>query len=388
MEVSMRIGIDLRPAQAPKQKYRGIGAYVTNLINALAKIDRTNQYFLYTSKIRPKEINPEVGNFHLDGSYSWNFLLRNRFIEWQVCLPIDLQLKKLDLFHFTFSQDVPLIYPRPVVVTVHDLISIIFRQDYRHNKLRPLFDWLWTKALARVDKIIAVSKNTKKDLIELLNIPQEKIRVIYQGVDPAYQPVDAPEAIKAVKENLGITRQYILYVGGMEPRKNLAGLFKAWRMLSDEIQRDYHLVIAGQPDQFYPEILKLVDGFNLTDKVILTGFVSKEVLVLLYNGASAFVLPSLYEGFGLPLLEAMACRCPIVSSNIASISEVAGKAAILVNPKEVKHLAKALEEILVDQDLRERLRKEGLEQVKKFSWEKTAKETLEVYQEVVDAGRD
>lgn len=379
----MRIGIDARSTQVVKEKYRGIGRYTLNLINALARIDESNQYHLYINGLWPCDIGTPADNFCLDSGMAWPLFSRSRFLEWQVRAPADLRARRFDVFHFTFSQNVPLLKSGPIVVTVHDLISIIFREHYRHNKLRPLFDWMWTKATKKADRIIAVSESTKRDIIEYLDVPEDKIKVVYEAADPIYGPVTEDE-VESAKKRFKINGSYIMYVGGMDPRKNLEGLLDAYRRLPTDLSREHKLVVVGRLDQWYPEIEKLISEFGLRERVIFTGFVPDEMLVALYNGASVFVLPSLYEGFGLPLLEAMSCRTPVVCSNAASIPEVIGDAALMVDPRDVDGLAAAIERALTDSELREDLREKGFKRAKSFSWEKTARETLAVYEEIAE----
>ncbi len=379
----MRIGIDARSTQVVKEKYRGIGRYTINLINALARIDESNQYHLYINGLWPCGVRVPADNFCLDSGMAWSLFSRSRFLEWQVRAPADLRARRFDVFHFTFSQNVPLLKSGPIVVTVHDLISIIFREHYRHNKLRPLFDWMWTKATKKADRIIAVSESTKRDIIEYLDVSEDKIKVVYEAADPIYRPVTEDEA-ESVKRRFKTNGSYIMYVGGMDPRKNLEGLLDAYRRLPTDLSREHKLVVVGRLDQWYPEIEKLISEFGLRERVVFTGFVPDEMLVALYNGASVFVLPSLYEGFGLPLLEAMSCRTPVVCSNAASIPEVIGDAALMVDPHDVDGLAAAIERALTDSELREGLREKGFKRAKSFSWEKTARETLAVYEEIAE----
>jgi glycosyltransferase involved in cell wall biosynthesis len=379
----MRIGIDYRPTQVLKQRYRGVGRYARSLVKALALVDETNQYLLYVN--RTQSIDEPLAYKNIEfwpSTFPWDFALRNRLLEWQVCLPYDLGRGRLDLFHFPFSQDVPLRHPAKFVVTIHDLISLIFREHYRQNLLRPVYDQAWTAAVKKAEMIITVSQNSKKDIVERLHIPEERIRVIYEAADPAFRPVEDEEEIRRLKEGMNL-KNYVLYVGGMEPRKNLVLLLKAFKLLPKELAEGLRLVIAGRPDQFFFQLKREVEALGLSDKVYFTGFIAGERLVLLYNGASALVLPSLYEGFGFPLLEAMACGTPVVCARSASVPEIAGDAALYFNPTDANELTQALSGVLGDQAMAKKLREKGFKQAAKFSWEKTARETLEVYKEVV-----
>lgn len=379
----MRIGIDYRPTQVLKQRYRGVGRYVRSLVKALASVDTANQYLLYVNRTQSIDEPLACKNVAFwPNIFPWDFALRNRLMEWQLCLPYDLQRGALDLFHFTFPQDVPFQHPVRFVVTIHDLISLIFREHYRHNRLRPLYDYMWTRAAKSAEMIITVSQNSRKDIIEVLQIPDERIRVIYEAADPVFRPVENREEVEGLKEGLSLTN-YILYVGGMEPRKNLVCLLKAFKQLPKDLGNSFRLVIAGRPDQFFAELQREVERQGLSGKVSFTGFITGERLVLLYNGASVLVLPSLYEGFGFPLLEAMACGTPVICARSASVPEIAEDAALYFDPKDANELTDALSKVLEDPSLAAGLREKGFQQAARFSWEKTARETLEVYKEVV-----
>lgn len=377
----MRIGIDYRSTQEFKQKFRGVGYYTRSLVKHLAEIDKKNQYLLYVNPAKPVERVTKHSNFSLTPShFPWQYALKNRFLEWQITTSSDLKRERFNVFHFTFPQNVPWVRTTSFIATVHDLISLIFSEHYKHNKLRPIYDWLWTQSVRRAEAIIAVSENTKKDIVNYLGIPEEKIRVIYEAADPFFSPL-TEEEVQPFKEELNLER-YILYVGGMEPRKNLICLLRAIAQLPNEIKLVYKLVIAGQPDQFFNQLLETIKELDLEERIILVGFMSREKLVRLYNGAEVLVLPSLYEGFGLPILEAMACGTPVVCSDTASIPEVAGEAALYFSPEDVGQLSTSVAKVLTEPETAQRLREKGLRQAQKFSWRETAKKTLEVYKEV------
>jgi glycosyltransferase involved in cell wall biosynthesis len=236
----------------------------------------------------------------------------------------------------------------------------------------------WIKR--EVDLIIAVSEATKKDTIEILNIPEEKIRVVYEAAPEDLKQIKDKKIIEKVKKKYGIKGDYLLSVATLEPRKNLKRIIEAWRLVQSAKNKEQSLVIAGK--QGWGEDLnsKLK---TRNSKILFTGYVSREELSVLYSGANCFVFTSLYEGFGLPILEAMKCGCPVLTSNISSMPEVAGEAGILVNPLEVKDIARGIIEVIRDKEIREALRKKGFEQVKKFSWEKAARETLKLYEKAV-----
>ncbi len=377
----MKIGIDIRPTQEFKQMFRGIGYYTRSLVKHLSEIDEKNQYFLYCSSARPVEKIIINSNFTFNpSSFPWKYAIRNRLLEWQLVTPSNLRNEKYRVFHFTFPQSVPWVKTAKSVVTVHDLISIIFSDHYKHNRLRPVYDWLWTRSLKQAELIIAVSENTKKDIVNYLNVPEEKIKVIYEAADPFFSLL-AKDQVEMFKAELNL-ENYILYVGGMEPRKNLSSLLRAYAHLPDDLKSTYKLVIAGQPDQFFGKLLQNIGELNLEEQVILVGYMSRERLARLYNGAEVLVLPSLYEGFGLPILEAMSCGTPVVCSNVSSIPEVAGKAALYFSPEDIQQLSQSLTKILSEPETVQALKEKGFKQARKFSWKETARKTLEVYEEV------
>jgi glycosyltransferase involved in cell wall biosynthesis len=280
---------------------------------------------------------------------------------------------------FVPAHVLPIVHPRRGVVTVHDLGYLYYPQA--HRLLDRLYLDLSTRYSARAaTHLIADSSATKHDLIERYGIEPYKITVVYPGYDEAtFQPVRDEEAIEAVKAKYDIAGDYILFVGTLQPRKNLIRLIEAyWKLEAGS----WKLVIAGKKGWLYQEIFRWVEELGLGKKVVFTGYVPEGGLPALISGARLFVFPSLYEGFGLPVLEAMACGTPVVCSNVSSLPEVAGDAAVLVDPLDVEGLAAAMERVLDDEDLRAELIERGFEQAKRFSWERCARETLDVLESI------
>ncbi len=271
----------------------------------------------------------------------------------------------------------------PYIITVHDLVryfdlrgfSTFIHPPNRRDRFYLNLDYEGIKKAAR---IIAVSQATKKDLIQHLGIPDERISVVYEGIDHRlFQP-----ASHRICDD-----PYILFVGSEQPRKNFTGLLKAFSQLKDAPRfKALKLVkvgkAGGQEADFRSQTMGVVEGLNLSSEVIFTDFVSEADLPAYYSGAEVFVLPSLYEGFGFPPLEAMACGCPVITSNTASLPEVVSEAGIMVNPYDTDSLAQAMRQVLTNDKLRGEMVRRGLEQSKKFSWKKVAEQTLEVYKEV------
>ncbi len=271
----------------------------------------------------------------------------------------------------------------PFIITVHDLIRYLDLKRYRaliyHPDLRDRFYFnLDYKGIKKAKRIIAISQATKNDLTHYLGIAEEQISVVYNGIDhKLFQPVS----------HRLYNHPYVLFVGTEQPRKNFAGLLKAFSQLKREPRfKDLKLIKVGRAGgrevDFRRQTMKVINALDLVSDVIFAGFVPDNDLPAYYSGAEILVLPSLYEGFGLPPLEAMACGCPVVTSNTSSLPEVAGEAGIMVNPYDTDSLTQAIKQVLTDDRLRSSMIKRGLEQSKKFSWEKTARQTQEVYNRV------
>ncbi len=267
------------------------------------------------------------------------------------------------------------------VITVHDLSYLIYPDCIAKKTLRILQKYM-PRHLARADRIIAVSKNTQKDLVRLCGVPEEKISVVYPGYNSElFRPAKIEHQV--LSDKFDLEPGYILYVGTIEPRKNLVTLLEAYRLLR---QRGITapLVLCGPVGWKSEPFFATLRTLRSANSVRLLGYVDEQWLPLLYNGASCFVFPSLYEGFGLPVLEAMACGCPVVCSGVSAIPEVVGGAGLqLEDPMNVKLLAEAMSRILEDQDLRAELRAEGIQQASNFSWRKTARETLKIFADML-----
>jgi glycosyltransferase involved in cell wall biosynthesis len=236
--------------------------------------------------------------------------------------------------------------------------------------------------LRAADVIIAVSECTRRDAVRLYGIDQAKIRVVYEGVNPRFRPLDDREQLEALRHRYALPARFLLYVGTIEPRKNLPALFEAFKQIG---LPGVKLVIVGKKGWLYDETFARLQALGLEREVVFTGFVPDDDLPGLYTLAEAFVFPSLYEGFGLPVLEAMACGTPVITGNVSSLPEVMGDAGILVAPGDVGGLVTALKRVLTDSHLRAQMSAKGLAQARKFTWEKAAQETLAVYRRVMQS---
>lgn len=355
----MKIAIDTQTTLGQKS---GFGFYVKNLIEALANVDPRDEYVL----IKPLTEK----DFSTPKRLFWD----------QVTFPKRASKAKVDLLHQPcFSA--PLFYRGKVVVTCHDLISIFFPKNL--PLASRLFYSKWMPfSYRRADMIIAISEHTKRDIMALLKIPESKIRVIHSAASKDFRPIRSKAILAKVQKKYLTGKNYLLHVGTLEPRKNLPFLVRAYALAVRE-GIDAKLVITGKKGWYYEGLFRLVDELHLNDKVIFTGYVAEHDLPALYSGARTFVFPSIYEGFGLPPLEAMACGTPVISSNTSSLPEVIDKAGILLPPKDERLWAKNIFKVLKDSRLGKTLSEMGLRQARKFSWEETARKTIEVYEEVV-----
>ncbi len=368
----MKIGIDASRA-AYKQK-TGTEYYSYNLIKNLAKIDKENEYILYSRILLPK------GLYNLPENFKSQVIYLPRF--WtQIRLSFKMFTHPPDLL-FIPSHTIPVIHPKKVVVTCHDVGFRNYPSSYSKFQLWHL-EFTTKLAVRWAEKIIAVSKSTKRDLINIYGAQPEQVEVIYEGfTSELYHPIENKNKIKQVLGKYNIPEKYILFIGRLEERKNIPRLVEAFNLLKKEKKIEHKLVLVGKKGYKFEQIFDTINKLKIGDEVILPGYIPEEDLPYIFSGPELFTFPSLYEGFGIPILEAMACGIPVLSSNISSMPEVAGEAAILVNPLNPKEISKAIYQIITDRNLRNSLIEKGLAQCKKFSWQKCAQETLEVLQEV------
>lgn len=354
----MKIAIDTQTTLGQKT---GFGFYVKNLVEALEKVDSSDEYH----KISP--------------GGERDFSTPQRLFWDQVSFPRRAKRAKVDILHQPcFSA--PLFFRGKVVVTCHDLISIFFPENLPLASRLFYSKWM-PYSYRKADMIIAISEHTKKDIMTLLKIPESKIRVIHSAASKDFKPIKSPEILAEVQNKYKTGKKYFLDVGTIEPRKNLPFLVRAYALAVKKGIRE-SLVITGKKGWYYEDLFKLVDELKLGKRVIFTGYVEEKDLPALYSGATAFVFPSIYEGFGLPPLEAMACGVPVISSNTSSLPEVVNSAGILLPPKDEVLWAKNLVKISENTKLASTLSQLGLMQAKKFSWEETARKTSLVYKEL------
>ena len=383
MENKMKILID---AFGIVDKTTGVGQYSLQLLNALSEIDSKNEYYICFQK----KLNDSHPIFNLKNKrnftlirddvsaigpkkqfYYYNLLRRNRF--------------KFDLLH-SLNSELPLYGNTKSIVTFHDLKYI--RYPYFLNKFSTIkskyLKYTMKKGAEKASKIIAVSQSTKNDIIHLLRIEKDKIIVIYEASNLGmYLKVNGGMANSEILKKYAIQKPYFLYVGEKRPHKNLEGLIKAFAIFKEKYDsRNSSLVLTGKKYSTYHEYITIAENLGVKNSLIFTGFIPEKYLKTIYSEAETLLLISFYEGFGIPILEAMECGIPVITSNISSIPEVAGKAALLVDPNNIQEIAGAMNDIVSSKTLRKQLIESGLKRVKQFSWERTARQTLKVYNEI------
>ncbi len=356
----MIIGVDGNEANVKKKV--GVSVYTFELLHYFYSTkDKDNQFVVYL-KNQPRHDMPTEDTFFkyqiVSGDFLWS----------QLFLPLNLYLKqKVDIF-FSPAHYAPRFCPVPIVVTIHDLSYFYYPDEFLRKDLYQLKNW--TKYSAeKARKIIAVSKNTKKDLMKYYHVPENKVEVIYNGFNNKLKIKNEKRKIKLK------SKKYILYLGTIQPRKNLGTLIAAFQLMLKE-KPEYSLIIAGKKGWLYEKIFDRVKALNLEEKVIFTGYVNDEEKTELYENASIFVLPSLYEGFGIPLLEAMNFGCPLISSFTSSLPEIGGDACLYFDPTKPIELKEKMKEMIENTTLRQELIQKGKKRVHLFSWEKCGKETL------------
>jgi glycosyltransferase involved in cell wall biosynthesis len=360
----------------------GIGTYIRNLVTALARLDRDNRYTLIALPENRAAISELAANFH-----SVAYTRADTDVADNVTFPFFLRRFHADLYHIPLNS-VAYWMPRPYVLTIHDMSSLLFpsRTDLRGT----LHEERYRRGALRAARVIAVSNSTRRDLEGVLPIPPSRIRTIYSAPDPAFTSnhVDSGHE-QQVLERYSIGWPFILYAGTIRPQKNVPRLVEAFAVLRGEFEnhpeyKDLRLVIIGDELSGNPSVRRAVIATRVEPFVRFLGFVPSETLRVFYRAATIFAFPSLYEGFGLAPLEAMACGTPVVASNLPPLVEAVGDAAELVTPDNVFDIARGLRELLLDPKRRESLCSAGPLQAKRFSWDETARDVLKVYSEIIN----
>ena len=369
----LRIAIDAR-----KLRDYGIGTYVRNLLRHLSRLDSETDYVLLC-RAEDSGVVDELGeNFRTIPEAA-----RPYSISEQLRIPLDIRREGIDLFHAPHYV-LPLLTPCKSVVTIHDCIHLRFPQ-YLPNRLAYAYarSSLWI-ATHRSNRVLTVSEASKRDILRYFRIPEGKIDVIYNAIDERYDETPAPDEVERVRDRYQLNAPYVLYAGNIKPHKNLERLIEAFHTLRQDADLAHvKLLIIGDEISKYATLRRAVHKYKLHKHVRFFGFVPDKTLAVLYRLARVFVFPSLYEGFGLPPLEAMASGTPVITSNVSSLPEVVGDAALLIDPLNPAAIADAMRRVLMDSDLRETLREKGLKRVREFSWERSVRRVREIYGEVL-----
>lgn len=382
----MKIYLD---ARVIIDKQTGIGNYTYNLLKHILEIDHENEYTVLVNRSLSR--NHPIMELEQKNLKRKLVAIREVSPQQQFLIWAPLLKEKPDVYHYP-NFDLPIFQPCNSVFTVHDLTYLRHRSLYLDGR------WLknyYTKYIMilgakKAQKIIAVSRSTKQDLIDLLHVPEEKIVVIYEAVDDSYLDNKLFESNKNLQQKTSEQNQdekYFLFLGERRPHKNIVRIIEAFARFKAKTSGDYKLVIGGKPYSSYREPEKRAAELGLSESVVFRGYVAESELQTLYKNAAGFVFTSIYEGFGIPILEAMACGTPVITSNLSSMPEVAGRAALIVDPYDVAAITGAMETIASDWNLRQRLIKNGREQVKLFSWKSSAEQTVKVYESIYNAAQ-
>jgi glycosyltransferase involved in cell wall biosynthesis len=382
----MRIAIDYT---AGIRQAAGIGTYVRNLVDAMLAQDAINEYTLLTSG-RPTREHPFPTAANVRGR---SILIPDRYLNvlwyrWRLPLYANLFTGHVDIYHGPDFVLPPIGIKLRKVVTVHDLAFLKY-PEYAIPELAAYLKKVVPEAVASADAIAAVSHATRQTLIEQFGTPAHKITLVPAGVASYFRRVTDPVLLGATRHKFGLKHPLVLGVGTLEPRKNHLGLIKAfYKTQQHKHSRPAMLAIAGGSGWLYEETQQLVAELKLEKKVRFLGRVSDLELLTLYSMADVFAFPSFFEGFGIPPLEAMACGAPVITSNISSLPEVVGDAALLVDPHKTNELANAIMRLLEDEQLREELRQKGYQQAQRYTWKQAASKMLSIYQRLYEGATD
>ena len=352
----------------------GVSHYIEQVLIHLGHLDQTNQYSVYTTRGIDQQALGLPPNFRVLPSRLPTINPRVRIPWEQLLAPLLLRQNGADLFHGVLNV-LPLACPVPGVVTVHDLAFIRFPQTFRAYN-RTYLDFATRMSVRRAVQILAVSEHTKRELVGLLGVPAERVVVTPNAVRAHFRPPE-PATLAAFRVSKGLPERFVLYVGTLEPRKNLTTLLSAYAEIAR--RHDVPLLVGGGKGWLYDAVFQRLEELGLRERVHFVGYIEEEELPLWYAAATVFVFPSIYEGFGMPPLEAMACGTPVITSNSSSLPEVVGDAGLMVAPTDASAFATALDQVLSDAALHDELRTRGLVRAQAFAWRTTAERTLAAY---------
>lgn len=375
----MRIAIDIR-----RMYEFGLATYIRNVVSTLGRIDAVNEYFLVGQTARFEQLGNLPENFHLlpiqnpEGSFA-TYLEMHRV----------LARNEVDLVHVPHTFWRPLITKAPYVITVHDLLDYMYRARTSNGMRRMVHSYMTRQVMHHAARIFAVSNFTKRDVGRYFNVTPERIEVVYNALDEKFRGGHStPKEQAMIRGRYQVESPFLLYAGRISPHKNVARIIEAFSALKGELAKDgaypdLKLIVIGDEVSKNPDIRRAVIRSGMQHEVRFLGYVPIDVLRIFFDMAKVFVFTSLYEGFGLPPLEAMAHGTPVVASNTSALPEVVGNAALLVNPENIFEISRALQRALTDQSLRERMKAAGILQVQRFSWDVSVKRMIEVYQQVL-----
>ncbi len=376
----MKVAIDIR-----RMTEFGVGTYIRNVVRTLARLDRESKYFLIGSPDKVAECSPLPPNFHAVALHG-----RDDTLKGNLAFRAIVRRLGCDVVHIPHLFWIPRGLSCPYVLTVHDLLEHMYGSRNASSLRRSLHFFLTRRVLRRAARVIAVSQFTKNEIEKLLAIPDDRIEVVYNAIDERFLHGHATEADRElIAQRYLVNYPFILYAGAIRPHKNVVRIIEAFSALKSELQKeqqlpDLKLIIIGDDLSSHPRLRRTVVRSGVQNDVRFLGFVPIEVLRIFYDVARVFVFPSLYEGFGLPPLEAMAHGTPVVTSNTSSLPEVVGNAALLVNPENVFEIRRGLQRALLDSALREQMKQRGYEQTQRFSWTNSVSTILEIYREVAE----
>jgi glycosyltransferase involved in cell wall biosynthesis len=378
---AVKIAIDIR-----RMTEFGVGTYIRNVVRTLGRLDRENEFLLIGSPAKVEEIGSLPPNFH-----SIPLLASDRSVQGYREFRNALQGLGCDLVHIPNLFSVPRMLPCPYVMTVHDMLEHMSRSRQQSGLWRSFHFQMTKRVLAGAARIFAVSNFTRNEIEKLFEIPSDRVEVVYNAIDERFLHGHASAADRdLIARRYQVTYPFLLYAGRISAHKNVVRMIEAFSALKTELERDQaypdlKLIIIGDDLSGNPDLRRTVVRSGVQHDVRFLGFVPIEVLRIFYDEAKIFVFPSLYEGFGLPPLEAMAHGTPVVTSNVSSLPEVVGNAAVLVNPENIFEIMRALRRVLMDQPLRDRMKERGYQQTARFSWETSVRRILEVYGEIACA---
>lgn len=371
----MKIGIDIRELE--RGTMTGIGRYLCNFLADATAAHPEHRFVLYG--------NQYTATADLRFPHTEVRIVRERLTQWwdQVVLARLARQDRLDLFFSPYIKG-PLFLPCPLVATIHDLMSLV-HPAYTHWRAAGKH-WLFRRmarlVARRAAAIITDSEYSREDIVRLLGVSREKLVVLPIGITADYRPINDAQVLTRVTHTYGISRPYVLYVGNFKPHKNVTTLLYAFARLPKTVADAHQLVLGGALDAFQPAHAALAVALGLAERVVFTGFIAESDLPALYAAAELFVLPSTYEGFGLPVLEAMACGTPVVCGHVTSLPEIVGDSALLIDPHNITEMAVAIERGLTDPALRQNLRAQGLQRAQRFTPQHTSRRVLALLEHV------